>query len=98
MVLIDRKKIEEQIKEAFKENPCVMGMLLHWIRRQKAVDAVQVVHGEWIYDHWCEFKCSNCGHWSDSKPYKGRENYCPNCGAKMDGGKDDRERKADGTA
>lgn len=44
-----------------------------------------VIHGEWIYDHWCEFKCSNCGHWSNSQPYKGREKYCPNCGAKMKG-------------
>lgn len=48
------------------------------------IDAVPVVHGRWIYDHWCEFKCSNCGYWLDSKPYKGRENYCPNCGVKMD--------------
>lgn len=38
---------------------------------------------EWVYDHWCEFKCSNCGNWSNSKPYKGREKYCPECGAKM---------------
>ena len=39
--------------------------------------------GEWVYDHWCEFKCSVCGEFSSSKPYKGKENYCPNCGAKM---------------
>ena len=39
--------------------------------------------GEWVYDHWCEFKCSVCGEFSNSKPYKGKENYCPNCGAKM---------------
>ena len=39
--------------------------------------------GEWVYDHWCEFKCSVCGEFSNSKPYKGKENYCPNCGSKM---------------
>ena len=39
--------------------------------------------GEWVYDHWCEFKCSVCGEFSNSKPYKGKENYCSNCGAKM---------------
>lgn len=49
-------------------------------------DVEPVRHGEWIYDHWCEFKCSECGQLSDSKPYKGKEKYCPNCGAKMDGG------------
>ena len=41
------------------------------------------IEAEWIYDHCCEFKCSNCGNWSNSKPYKGREKYCPECGAKM---------------
>lgn len=39
--------------------------------------------GEWVYDHWCEFKCSVCGEFSNSNPYKGEENYCSNCGAKM---------------
>lgn len=39
--------------------------------------------GEWVYDHWCEFKCSICGEFSNSNPYKGTENYCSNCGAKM---------------
>lgn len=43
---------------------------------------------EWVYDHWCEFKCSNCG-----QPYFNRErlrkrynfgfNFCPFCGATM---------------
>lgn len=49
-------------------------------------DVVEVVHGKWEYDHWCEFKCSICGHQSQSEP-RGKENFCPNCGAKMDGGK-----------
>ena len=49
------------------------------------VDVAPVRHGKWIYDNWCEFKCSECGEYSNSKPYKGKENFCPNCGAKMDG-------------
>ena len=48
-------------------------------------DVAPVRHGWWIYDHWCEFKCSVCGEFSNSKPYRGKENYCPNCGAIMDG-------------
>lgn len=48
-------------------------------------DVVEFRHGEWIYDHWCEFKCSECGEYSNSKPIKGKEKFCPNCGAKMDG-------------
>ena len=48
-------------------------------------NTIPVKHGKWVYDHWCELKCSECGEYSNSKPYKGKEKYCPNCGAKMDG-------------
>ena len=47
------------------------------------VDAVEVVHGRWKHIHVGGFgyipACSECG-WHDSET-----NYCPNCGAKMDG-------------
>ena len=49
------------------------------------VDAVEVAHGKWIEDS-CDFlayyecNCSRCGG-NGEKWY----NYCPNCGAKMDG-------------
>ena len=47
------------------------------------VDAVQVVHGRWI-EYRCllikENICSNCKEF-----YRQAHNYCPNCGAKMDG-------------
>ena len=48
-------------------------------------DVRPVVRGKWVYDHWCEFKCSNCETWSKSEPYRGRENFCSNCGADMRG-------------
>lgn len=48
------------------------------------LDVEPVRHGRWVYDHWCEFRCSECGNWSESKPYRGKENYCSKCGAKMD--------------
>ena len=38
--------------------------------------------GEWVYDHWCEFKCSKCGALSKTEP-RGEESFCPNCGADM---------------
>ena len=38
-------------------------------------------HGRWIWkDHY--LVCSECGKEND------RKNYCPNCGAKMDGGEE----------
>ena len=62
-------------------------------------DVVTVRHGEWIwlsstYDRIpCEmrYRCSVCRH--EEITHYGKEpwhNYCPNCGAKMDGGKNDR--------
>ena len=48
------------------------------------VDAVQVVHGRWIKRRFTEtlsgYECSNC-----STTWDAETNYCPNCGAKMDG-------------
>ena len=53
------------------------------------VDAVEVVHGRWENQHGI-YSCSVCG---KSNPYEVLMdniwywpcNYCPNCGAKMDG-------------
>ncbi len=66
------------------------------IRCAPAVDMVEVRHGEWVVSRtdfgWdgSEFpthcKCILCGR---EVPYQYRDNYCPNCGAKMDGGVND---------
>lgn len=48
-----------------------------------------VVHGRWIsknpHGYEWTFVCSNCDY-VDGYPFNDRHNYCPNCGAKMDGG------------
>ena len=58
-----------------------------------AADVAPVVHGRWIKDDFLSDdvnnaeKCSQCGEligWFGNLP-----NYCPNCGAKMDGGDGD---------
>ena len=63
------------------------------IREMPAADIAEVVHGRWIKDDFLSDdvnnaeKCSQCGEligWFGNLP-----NYCPNCGAKMDGGNDD---------
>ena len=62
-----------------------------------AVDAVEVVHGRWIHDQvegsnpfvdsppiWFDvMQCSVCEEYIEGSH---GSNYCPNCGAKMDGG------------
>lgn len=42
-------------------------------------------HGEWLPtpDDLAEFKCSIC-----DKPHFWKDNFCPNCGARMEGGKE----------
>lgn len=56
------------------------------------VDAVPVVHGRNLdADTPSLFECSVC-HWSCIDTYYGDTedyNYCPNCGAKMDGWNED---------
>lgn len=40
-------------------------------------------------EEWCDWQCSACREdicYDDPMPIKLLPNYCPNCGAKMDGG------------
>ena len=64
-----------------------------------AADVAEVVHGEWqgegdgyadgeiVFDVW---HCSECGYCIDdgTDDPERLPNYCPSCGAKMDGGND----------
>lgn len=56
------------------------------VSRLPTIDAVPVVHGEWKRSHSNWGECSACG---EHNKYLKRWNYCPNCGARMDGGEDD---------
>ena len=74
----------------------VLKMVAGWLNEAPTVDAVEVVHGEWINDVVAGFspfddslpiwidvmQCSVCKEYIDGSHPK---NYCPNCGAKMDG-------------
>lgn len=59
------------------------------LRRIPAVDVAPVVHGNFVHDgpriaHGVDWwHCSNCG-WLASG-VETRFDYCPNCGARMDG-------------
>jgi hypothetical protein len=68
-------------------------VLLHVIRNvldeTPTVDAVEVKHGRWILKETCgknteKFHCSVCDKIPKSLCV---EDFCPNCGAKMDGDK-----------
>ena len=66
--------------------------LVYWndIEAAPTVDAVEVVHGRWVsVPHKLARECSVCNR---DEPYKFADidadvyDYCPSCGAKMDGG------------
>lgn len=56
------------------------------------VDAEPIRHGKWINDNIDKWKCSLCQKgdiyafkWSVDEGYELQDNYCPNCGASMEG-------------
>ena len=64
---------------------------LQSISDMPAADVAPVVHGLWV-EHLDEMECSGCKRqWNYCDNDTNTFNYCPNCGAKMDGG-DNTER------
>lgn len=48
------------------------------------IDAVEVVHGRWVFDRPNHYKCSLCdAMWSGVARFM---KFCPDCGMPMDGG------------
>lgn len=91
--MADYIKREDVMKALFAPGMCYAPMQLQIIKDLPAADVAEVVHGRWIKDDFLSDdvnnaeKCSQCGEligWFGNLP-----NYCPNCGAKMDGGFDD---------
>ena len=64
---------------------CDIEVVLDDLEEFEAVDAVEVKHGRWKQEQVnpaaIRFRCSECGEVS----VFGVENYCWNCGARMDG-------------
>ena len=92
--LIDANKVLERADEVTfmgfraEERKKHFMDLVSEILKQPTVDAVEVVHGRWSPVTYglgvtvTRWMCSNCKKYENSY---GRTNYCPNCGAKMDG-------------
>ena len=54
-----------------------------------AADVQPVKRGEWKQYSVTYMRCSNCKEFLVSKYKSSTFNFCPNCGARMDGGADD---------
>lgn len=82
---IELGSLIDNIDSAMKNN--VMGYVIgqtlkRYVKRQPAAEVEPVRHGRWNPDG----SCSECGEYDNKDPYGSK--YCPNCGAKMDGGAD----------
>jgi rubrerythrin len=103
--LIDANAIEKDMNDRFLALVAEYGYYDHYtngygdalcvVEYAPTVDAVEVVHGKWALVEYQsspfgvdrEYQCSICGTPVDDENYRTR--YCPNCGAKMDGGNED---------
>ena len=83
---IEREAAEDAVGEAH-----LKGLNPLWeLRDVPAADVVPVVHGRWEQDADGDWYCTNCDEvvaiCDSGKNRTYRKPYCPNCGAKMDGG------------
>lgn len=96
MRLIDADAMKDVLESHFNTPDVQNGHLLRqWMRvvtnscitlldKAPTIDAVEVVHGRWANNGISELmlcKCTVCGSPCSAYAF----NYCPNCGAKMDG-------------
>ena len=91
--LIDAKHLSERIRKkdgivamtqrAGKIYDSCYTILMHFLEEEPTVYAVEVVHGLWVTDEKGVTYCGRCKVIDD---FASVHNYCPNCGAKMDGG------------
>lgn len=67
-------------------------MTMEIVASPPAADVVPVVHGRWERDADGDWYCTNCDEvvaiCESGRERTYRKPYCPNCGAKMDGGVD----------
>ena len=85
--LINNLELLARHEDRFRR--CVILGVVETIRAMKAADVVPVKHGKWIESANFDtgfWVCSKCGFVSEAIAAPKLYNYCPNCGAKMDGG------------
>lgn len=86
--LISRKEVIDILCKLHIDNIAVNDKrVTEFVREIPSIDAVPVVHGEWI-EHKCaeevgawlisNFECSQCHMWNRNK-----RDFCPECGADM---------------
>lgn len=83
---INREEFIENLKKFAPEH--YNALINQLITKQPTADVVEVKHGEWQEERWCDnFQhiCSLCHSTVRAHPQSVAYKYCPYCGAKMDG-------------
>lgn len=99
MRLIDANALEKRMAQRLKELEAKNGPYDHYtngfddaityVDEAPTIDAVPVVHARWIYGITLGHEWRKCSKCLVSQGIFGCFTYCPNCGAKMDGGATD---------
>ena len=88
---------EEERREMTRSNYAAQMEMLGYDNSGNPLEMVRVTHGRWIINKYGETVCSECDNNAlqvltgcyvnrHFEPHKSK--YCPNCGARMDGGPD----------
>ena len=81
---IERNELIKNLKYFAPEH--YSDLINELITKQPAADVAPVVHGHWEQVDDTKCRCSRCDIIALIGLYPhGDKNYCPNCGAKMDG-------------
>lgn len=84
---ITKEHAIDEVWDAFMswDDPDLGRVIEENIERLPAADVAPVMHGRWTRIDYHDARCSECGH---KTYYPDRISlYCPECGARMDGGK-----------
>ena len=82
--LIDANELLEKhtcdVYGAYDDSCMVQAVFVPYIKGAPTVNAVEVVHGYWLYHSTTMQECSNCQRHTARHKFK----YCPHCGAIME--------------
>lgn len=102
MDYIERSVVVQKVMETKWESGSDGAAAMEIVAATPAADVAPVVHGRWDDSGRYTFpsgakavRCTNCGCALTESEYRMNNwNYCPVCGAKMDGGAGEREERS----
>ena len=90
MRLIDADALKEKLENGYANTHHSRIYAIAMLKKAPTIEAEPVRHGEWVHTDkaasWkCKDECGECHYHTADRVDLSCLNYCPNCGAKMDG-------------